>query len=226
MTINITKRIDFHTHTLLSDGVLTPSELVQRAVDKNYAAIAITDHADAGNLEIILRGLKEFKKYSSDHFGIKVICGVELTHVPPTNIAALAKKAKKGGAEIVVVHGETPVEPVMTGTNKAAIEAGAYVDILAHPGMITEECAELAAKNNVFIEITSRGGHNWTNGHVVKTCQKYGCKFLINTDTHSPGDMINVQQAVVVAKGAGLSEEEALTAINDNPQLLLKKLDL
>ena len=37
---------DFHTHTFLSDGVLSPMELIRRAHDKGYAAIAITDHVD------------------------------------------------------------------------------------------------------------------------------------------------------------------------------------
>ena len=63
------------------------------------------------------------------------------------------------------MHGESPVEPVIEGTNRAGIEAGA--DILAHPGNITEEDARLAAEKGVYLEITARAGHSETNQHVI-----------------------------------------------------------
>ena len=46
--------IDLHSHSLLSDGCLTPSELARRAEDKGYQVLALTDHADMSNLESIL----------------------------------------------------------------------------------------------------------------------------------------------------------------------------
>lgn len=36
--------IDMHLHTTASDGSCTPSEVCQLAIDRNLAAIAITDH--------------------------------------------------------------------------------------------------------------------------------------------------------------------------------------
>jgi len=38
------RRIDLHTHTTFSDGLLTPEALVARAIERQLAAIAITDH--------------------------------------------------------------------------------------------------------------------------------------------------------------------------------------
>lgn len=40
-------RVDLHTHSLFSDGVLLPSEMLQRAAQLGYGVLAITDHADA-----------------------------------------------------------------------------------------------------------------------------------------------------------------------------------
>ncbi|MCK7475092.1 MAG: histidinol phosphate phosphatase domain-containing protein [Rhodopseudomonas palustris] len=104
-------------------------------------------------------------------FGVRLLCGVEITHVPPSQIADLAKTAKDAGADIVVVHGETPVEPVAAGTNHAACGCK-YVNVLAHPGLITIEDALLAARNGIALEITSRGGHNRTNGHVARIARE------------------------------------------------------
>jgi histidinol phosphatase-like PHP family hydrolase len=202
--------IDLHTHTTFSDGELIPSELVRRAEVLGYRAIGITDHADYTNIEHILSCVSK-AKYMEEVLDIRIIVGAELTHVPPPKIGPLASLARRLGAEIVVVHGETPVEPVRPGTNRAALEAD--VDILAHPGFITLEEAELARENNVCLEITSRRGHNITNGHVVRLAKMAGAKMIVNTDSHAPGDLISSKRAVEIAMGAGLTHEEAVDIV-------------
>ena len=203
--------IDLHTHTVFSDGELIPSELVRRAEVKGYRAIGITDHVDYTNIEHILSCVSK-AKYLEEDLDIRILPGVELTHVPPQKIGPLAALARKLGAKIVVVHGETPVEPVRPGTNRAALEA--RVDILAHPGFITLEEAELAKENNVCLEITSRSGHNITNGHVVRMARIAKARMVVDTDTHAPKDLIDSNRAVEIAMGAGLSQEEASTIVN------------
>ncbi|MDD4094582.1 MAG: histidinol phosphate phosphatase domain-containing protein [Methanothrix sp.] len=198
--------IDLHTHTTFSDGELIPSELVRRAEVLGYTAIGITDHVDYTNIEHILSCLSRIR-YLKGVLDMQVLVGAELTHVPPAKIGPLAAFARKLGAEIVVVHGETPVEPVCPGTNRAAIEA--RVDILAHPGFITLDEAELACENNVCLEITSRSGHNITNGHVVKMAKLAGARMVVDTDSHAPRDLIRSERAIEIAMGAGLSLEEA-----------------
>ena len=206
--------IDLHTHTFFSDGELIPSELVRRAEVKGYTAIGLTDHVDFTNIEHVLSSLSK-AKYLEDVLGMKIFAGVELTHVPPEKIELMTTLARRLGAEIVVVHGETPVEPVRPGTNLAAIEAG--VDILAHPGFLTTKEAELARDNNVCLEITSRSGHNITNGHVVRLAKEAGARMIVDTDTHSPEDLIDTERAIQIAIGAGLTPEEARKVVTDHP---------
>lgn len=205
--------IDLHTHTVFSDGELIPSELVRRAEVLGYTVIGITDHADYTNIEHILSCVSKIK-YLEEVLDIRVLVGAELTHVPPAKIGPLAAAARKLGAEIVVVHGETPVEPVRSGTNRAAIEA--RVDILAHPGFITLEEAELARENDVCLEITSRSGHNITNGHVVRMAKLAGAKMVVDTDSHSPHDLINSERAIEIAMGAGLTLQEATAIVKQH----------
>ena len=202
--------IDLHTHTIFSDGELLPSELVRRAVIHGYEAIALTDHADYTNLEYLLEAAKK-AKYLEKECDIRVLAGVELTHVPPRKIAPLAKKAKDLGAEIVVVHGETISEPVAPGTNAASV-ACEYVDILAHPGLVSEEDVQTAADNSVFLEITARNGHNRTNGHVSRLALEIGATLVVNTDTHAPENLITDETALKIAMGAGLTESRAKEA--------------
>jgi histidinol phosphatase-like PHP family hydrolase len=119
---------------------------------------------------------------------------------------ALTRKARKMGAVIVVAHGETLVEPVHPGTNRAAIEA--KVDILAHPGLITRPEAELAAKNGVYLEITTRKGHSLSNGHVATMAAATGAKLVIDTDSHEPGDLVTEEFARTVLLGAGIDRRQ------------------
>lgn len=184
--------IDLHTHTILSDGELLPSELVRRAEVAGCRAIAITDHVDQSNIDLVLPGLVKVAKVLNKYWHITVLPGVELTHVVLETFPALVKYARKKGAKIVVGHGESPVEPVIPGTNRAAIKAG--VDILAHPGFILEEDTALAAKKGVCLEITCRRGHKEGNKHVFEMAMKTGAKMVVNTDSHAPGDLLSTER--------------------------------
>lgn len=210
--------IDLHTHSIFSDGELIPSELVRRAVVHGYTGIAITDHVDFTNIEHVLSSVRK-AKYLEEVWDIRILAGVEITHVPPQKISRLVDMARQMGAEIVVVHGETLAEPVISGTNRAAIEAGA--DILAHPGLISKEDVQLAADKGVCLEITSRCGHNRANGHVAKVALDVGAEVVVGTDTHSPDDLITDEDALKIAMGSGLSEKRAHDALLSKPLNLI-----
>jgi len=197
--------IDLHTHSLLSDGVLVPSELVRRAAVKGYTAIAITDHADSSNIDFIVPRVARAAEELTKLLPMKVIPGIEITHVPPAGIARLVKEARALGAKLVVVHGETLVEPVIPGTNRAAIMSGA--DILSHPGLISKADAALAARKGVHLEISARKGHSLSNGHVAKMAGLTGAKLVINTDSHEPGDLITLEFARKVLEAAGMDRK-------------------
>ncbi|VVB90838.1 PHP domain protein [uncultured archaeon] len=213
--------IDLHTHSTFSDGELIPSELVRRAVFHGYTAIAITDHVDFTNIEHVLSCMKNIKSLEDD-YDIRIFPGVELTHVPPGKMPKLVDMARKLGAEIVVVHGETTVEPVPPGTNHTAVTLD--IDILAHPGFITVEDAELARDNGICLEITSRNGHNRTNGHVVRIAKETGASLVVDTDTHAPHDLITDEIALKIAMGAGLDEKGARSATISQPLNLIKTI--
>ncbi|MDI9615233.1 histidinol phosphate phosphatase domain-containing protein [Methanothermobacter sp.] len=213
-------RIDLHTHSLLSDGELLPSELARRACVLGHEAIAITDHIDASNINTIT-SLIDAVEDIGDNWDIRVIPGAEITHAPVEIIEKLAVRARRLGAEIIVVHGETIVEPVIPGTNHAAVSCP-EVDILAHPGLITVDDAELARENGVTLEISARKGHCLGNGHVASVAREVGVPVVIDTDTHAPGDLLDYDMARRVGLGAGLDESEVEEALVKNPKKLLK----
>jgi putative hydrolase len=215
------RMIDLHTHSIFSDGELVPYELIRRAEAAGYAALAITDHIDASNIDHVIPRIVKAIERIGPVVSITVLPGAEITHVPPSLIPDLVKEARQLGAQIVVVHGETLVEPVKEGTNRAAIQAGA--DILSHPGLISTEDLLLAKERNVLLEITSRKGHSLSNGHVAKEAMRFGAPLCINTDSHSPSDLITKEFARCILIGAGI-EENRVEAIFENSRNLIEKV--
>ena len=197
---------NLHTHSLLSDGCLLPSELAVRFAAVGYKAIAITDHVDYSNIESTVKAILNFTKYWPKNSPIKVLPGVELTHLPLEQFKPLANYARRAGIKVIIGHGETPVEPVIIGTNRAALEAD--IDILAHPGRISDSDVKLAKRRGVFLEITARSGHCQTNAFVAKQALKFGTKLILNLDAHNPQDIITPHKLISFGRAAGLSLKE------------------
>lgn len=64
-------RIDLHSHSTVSDGLLTPAELVERAVVRGVDVLALTDHDETG-------GLPEARQAAA-HWGLRLVNGVEIS---------------------------------------------------------------------------------------------------------------------------------------------------
>ncbi|HTY09489.1 MAG TPA: PHP domain-containing protein [Bacteroidota bacterium] len=64
-------KADLHTHTICSDGALSPYELVKKAKAGGLSAISITDHDSVAAIPDALEFGKEF--------GVEIISGVELS---------------------------------------------------------------------------------------------------------------------------------------------------
>jgi len=210
--------IDLHTHTIFSDGELIPSELVRRLEVMGYRAMSITDHADSSNLDFIVPRIVKVARELNQAQSVKVVPGVELTHVPPRLIGSMVSAARELGAALVVVHGESPVEPVAEGTNQAALEADA--DILAHPGLISSEQAALAAEKGIFLELSGRSGHCFANGHVAKVATETGARLVVNSDAHGPQDLMTESFAARVVEGAGLPRDSLQELLSNALSLL------
>ncbi|MCE7743295.1 MAG: histidinol phosphate phosphatase domain-containing protein [Candidatus Heimdallarchaeota archaeon] len=214
------KLTDFHTHTYLSDGVLGPAEHLRRLVVQGLDAVAITDHVDSSTIDHVLNSLDQIRYDFEEH--ITFLPGVEITHVLPSQIPELARKAKQRNF-LVVVHGETIVEPVVQGTNEAAVKCP-DVDILAHPGILTFKEAKWAEDNEVFLEITTRCGHSLGNGLVAELALKTGAKMVLNTDSHAPRDFISHELRDKTALGSGIPRSMFEEMFVKNPEEIIKRI--
>jgi predicted metal-dependent phosphoesterase TrpH len=67
----MTSFIDLHSHSVVSDGLFTPTQLVAHAADRGVKVLALTDHDDTA-------GLDEAREAAAEH-GIRLIDGVEIS---------------------------------------------------------------------------------------------------------------------------------------------------
>ena len=214
---------DYHTHSLLSDGALLPAELIRRAEHIGYRALGITDHVDSGTIESVIAQLSRTCTDIGRRSDMILLPGIELTHLPPALIPGLAGQARELGASLVIVHGETVAEPVVPGTNRAALSSN--IDVLAHPGLITAEDVRLALDRGVYLELSARRGHCLANGHLVRLARELGAVRLlvIASDAHAPEDFLTEARRRAVGLGAGLTPEE-LTQVVENGNVLLREV--
>ena len=102
----MSKKFDLHSHTLRSDGVLTPTQLVQRAADKGVDVLALTDHD-------VTDGIAEASA-AADQVGIELIPGVEVSvswegrtiHVVGLAIDTANPELDRGLAELRAMRNE------------------------------------------------------------------------------------------------------------------------
>ena len=67
--------VDLHTHTLFSDGILTPTELVRLARTNGVRTLSVTDHDHVGGIDEALE--------VGTTAGIEIIPGIELAQWYP-----------------------------------------------------------------------------------------------------------------------------------------------
>ena len=212
---------DFHIHVNCSGGRdgLLPSEAMRLAKCAGFRAVGLIVRADPSTLPILLPTLKTLVKTCSLYAGIEAFAGVELVHVPPALLPDAVGQAREQGAALILAHGESIPRQL------AAINAG--VDILAHPGLITVEDAQLAAEKGVLLELNTAPRHCLANGHIVRMAERFGCELLLNSDASSSADFESpdVTQALrkAAALGAGL-DAEGLSRLHVTERKLVQKL--
>ncbi len=69
--MNLGATVDLHTHSLCSDGSLTPSELIELAAQAGIGVLALTDHDTVAGLDEAQR--------AADGIGMRLVPGVEIS---------------------------------------------------------------------------------------------------------------------------------------------------
>lgn len=219
--------VDFHV--MLSAG--TVSGGMDAASALRYASLAglrfvgltmISDGSDLARVRDVAAHVRRLSLYAD----MEARVGVELHHVPPALLPDTVREARECGAEIVLVHGETLCDQVEPGTNFAAVEAGA--DIIAHPGLIDEKCAEFAAERGVALEFTSCPRHGLANAHVADLALRFGCLLVRGSAARGASELTTRSFWGQIIRGADVfgkidGKSNLLKLMEDSESALIRK---
>jgi histidinol phosphatase-like PHP family hydrolase len=213
---------DLHVHTTVSDGALRPLEMAIQAQARHYTVLGFADHVGIGNIPRVLEALTAACASIRLRYGLLAVAGVEVTRMPRLAIADVARRCKQAGAALVTVHGESPGDQRQPGVNLAAIEAP-DVDVLAHPGFLTEAEARRAAESGTYLELSGGTWHAVTNAWVARLAVEAGAELLVGSDAHLAEALMTVQRAEAAVRGAGLDAGWVERITQANPRALLER---
>ncbi len=107
------KIIDLHVHSCISDGTLSPEELVSLAIKSNISAVALTDHDSVEGVKIFskeaiennldfLTGIEISCKYKDNRILHILGLGMDIDNRNFSNPYKRMKEARKNGLESVL----------------------------------------------------------------------------------------------------------------------------
>ena len=209
------KIIDLHVHTNISDGALTPKEVIDEAANNNVSVLAIADH---DIIDAYTDGLFNYAKEKK----IEIIPAVEIStktkkcgiHVLGYNIDINSEKLKNKLFELRNIR-----HKYLHDVSKSLNDIGYKID--------TDELDKIEAVTKAHIArdvikheenkdlLMKDFGHIPEMGEFIETIMNEGCKAYVKKDTVSPKDAANIIRAaggkVVLAHPVAYKHEDNLT---------------
>jgi len=183
-------KIDLHCHTTASDGRLTPTEIIDRAIEFDIEVLAITDHDTMDGFVLAYNYIKE------NRLGIHLISGIEMSTVwQNKDIHIVGLNVDENNPELIA-----RIEDQKQKRAERAEQIGHRLAKVTKESVL-EETMQIAAG----APITRAHFAKWLvdNGY-AKTMQKVFKTFLTrNTPGYVPPNWCSIGEAVAAIHAAG-----------------------
>jgi len=232
---------DFHMHTEASDGNNSIEELIEKAREKNYEYIAISDHSSslrvAGGLskEALLSQIKRIEEINSHLKGFKVLAGSEVDILKDGKLDYPDEILKKLDIVVIALHtGFKQARKIITNKVIKAMQ-NPYVRVFAHPtGRLLGEreaypidmdkILNVAREKDIWIEINAQPQRLDLTDIWIMEAKKRGVKLVIDTDAHHKEGLNFISLGVITARRGWLEKEDVINTLALNELLeILKK---
>ena len=217
---------DLHMHTVATDGSATIAEMAAAAIQRGLKFIAITDHskrvAMAGGLDSdrLLDQWKEIDDFNmtldSDFVVLK---GIECDILESGGMDLPDEVLAQADWVIGSLHfGQSQPRQQITDRIVGAIE-NEHVDMIAHPtGRILNRrppydvdlnaVFDAAAAHQTFLELNAAPKRLDLNDVHLIAAKARGIPIVINTDSHKPGSLKNIEYGIIQARRAALTAND------------------
>lgn len=219
------KKMDLHIHTNLSDGILSPKEVIDMAVNNGVSVISITDH------DTILAYDDELFNYASDR-NITIINGVEIsTKLDKIGIHILGYGFDINNQELIkkLAKIRNARHDYLNNVSLKLRELGFIVntDNLSKIDVVTKAHIALDVINNEKNKelLFKTFNHIPSKGEFIETLMNEGCPAYVKKETVTPieaaklirsaGGKVVLAHPVSYKYEDNLSDEDILNIIFD-----------
>ncbi|MBA2173389.1 DNA polymerase/3'-5' exonuclease PolX [Halobacillus locisalis] len=233
-------RGDLHMHSTWSDGAQSIQEMAERAKQKGYDYIAITDHskylrvANGLDEKRLRMQREEIEKVNESMNDFHIFAGVEMDILPDASLDFSNDFLKEMDFVIASIHSsfQQSEEKIMERMNEAL--ENPYVDMIAHPtgrligrrdgyAISIEQLIQGAKKTGTILELNANPNRLDLTWQWLMRAQEEGVQVAINTDAHNYSMLEHMRIGVGAARKGWLRKD---TVINTwTKEQLMKKFD-
>ncbi|GAA0429178.1 DNA polymerase/3'-5' exonuclease PolX [Lentibacillus halophilus] len=218
---------DLHMHTTWSDGGQSIEEMVNRARNKQYHHIAITDHskflrvANGLNETRLRRQREEINRLNDKYDDIHIFAGVEMDILPDGSLDFDDAFLQEMDFVIGAIHSSFQQSQDEIMNRLFAALENPNVSLIAHPtGRLIgrrqgyhvdiDRLIERAAETGTALEINANPNRLDLSSQWTRRAQEAGTKIAINTDAHDYDMLDHMTYGVSTARKGWLNKETVL----------------
>ena len=223
---------DLHTHTTFSDGENTLEEMVNKAREKGYEYIGISDHAPSvvsrGEDEVkrlIEKRREEIDELNKKYSDIKILFGMEVNILADNSLGLPDEMLKLLDYAIASIHTSFEMDRDKMTERVLSALSNPYIKIWGHPsGRLLNEregveinwtkIFEFAAENKKIIEINAQPQRLDLADDLVYEAIKAGVTIIINTDSHNAQSLDMMKYGIDVARRGFCQKHHILNTLN------------
>jgi histidinol phosphatase-like PHP family hydrolase len=218
---------DLHTHTDLTDGIVSLEGMIAAAEARGYEYYAVTDHAP----NLVMQRMTDEKMLAQrDQLrALADTAGLVLLHGSELNIAADGSvdwdEDFLSGFDICVASIHSSFEQDRTTMTQRFVAAAENprVNIIGHP--LTRKVGRrppvevdldalyaACARTGTALEINASPDRMDLPPQYIAAAREAGVKFAIDSDAHSLKDLTNMRYGVAAARFGGLTADDVINA--------------
>lgn len=220
-------RGDLHMHSAWSDGAQSIREMAERAKEKGYEYIAITDHskylrvANGLNEDRLRKQREEIEKVNETMKDFHIFAGIEMDILPDGSLDFSNEFLKEMDFVIASIHSNfsQPKETIMKRL-RTALECP-HVHLIAHPtGRLIgrrdgyeidmEELIQGAKETNTALELNANPNRLDLAASYIRQAQEEGVRIAINTDAHNYSMLEDMEVGVGIGRKGWLRKDTVL----------------
>jgi histidinol phosphatase-like PHP family hydrolase len=220
-------RGDLHTHTDLTDGIVSLEGMIAAAEARGYEYYAVTDHAP----NLVMQRMTDEKMLAqreelralADRAGLTLLHGTELNIAPDGSVDW--DEDFLSGFDLCVASVHSSFEQDRATMTKRFVTAAENprVNVIGHPltrkiGRRPPVEADLdalyaaCARTGTALEINASPDRMDLPPQHIAAAREAGVKFAIDTDAHSLADLTHMPYGTAAARFGGLTSADVINA--------------